>query len=516
MSRHKIGAREAVNDIKSGMSDADLMKKYGLSEKGLKLLFEKLVEAKFLEESFVQKHVVAEISMEGAQSEPSPSGVPPAGAANLEDSPELFDAIAKEIKEGLHDAEIMRRHEISPGRLGEIKAKLVESGQVESTHLAASENRPTKTCPFCSQQIRESFSRCPHCGQWLEPVTPLKPDEDPPAATGFRPAAVPGREDIFDEEKECPWEDREGYGTLNAYFQTATRCLLTPTAFFSRLPLRDGYFNPILFAAMTGVVSFVLVYVFVQLFSRSGMGFLGFILGVSFVFVGSLIMVPIGIGIWSAILHGCLYLLGGAHSGYQATFRVVSYSSVTGIFNAIPIVGTIASLWSLVLTIIGLRETHKTSTGTSVAAVLVPLGVVVLIVIFAVTLAGIRIASHLSKGLNQPKPAKVVVSQDYTDWALPPEVCRAVDAYLAAVDAARDLDAESAQAKVQQALAELDQALSPFENRSHIPELKAKARAYGRSLLTKGVLNRTLGVKLDALNPAWERMKEDLKRMCGK
>jgi len=46
----KIRAREAVNDIRSGMSGADLRAKYGLSPQGLTQLFRKLAEAGLLEE----------------------------------------------------------------------------------------------------------------------------------------------------------------------------------------------------------------------------------------------------------------------------------------------------------------------------------------------------------------------------------------------------------------------------------------------------------------------------------
>jgi hypothetical protein len=516
MTKYKIGAREAVSDIRSGMSDADLMEKYGLSEKGLQMLFGKLVEAKLLDEAFLQKRSAEGIHAEDESSEAPQSAPPRVAGRDTQASVDSLAVIAAEIKEGVHDAEIMRRHEISPGRLGDIKAKLVESGRIQSQRVSAVDRNLTKTCQFCSQQIKESFSRCPHCGQWLEPEAPFQADEPLPSVTGSRPAMASSRnEDVFDDDKDCPWEDRESYGTLNAYFQTATRCLLTPSEFFSKLPLSGGYFNPILFAAMTGVVAFVLVYLFVQLFSRSGIGLLGLVLGVSFVFVGSVIFVPIGIGIWSAILHACLSLLGGAHSGYQATFRVVSYSSVTGIFNAIPFVGSLASLWGLVLTVIGLRETHKTSTGTAVAALLIPVGVIILLAVFAVTLAGLKLASHVSKGFLQSKPAKTITSQDYSNWALPSQVCTAVEEYIASVDAAKDLDAETAQAKVNQALQDLDLALTPYQNISQIPEIKHKARAYGFGLLTKGRLKGALGVNLEALKPAWDRMKDDLREMCA-
>jgi hypothetical protein len=55
MNKPKIGAREAANDIRSGMTDAELMEKYHLTAKGLESLFRKLVEAKLLDQSFVAR-----------------------------------------------------------------------------------------------------------------------------------------------------------------------------------------------------------------------------------------------------------------------------------------------------------------------------------------------------------------------------------------------------------------------------------------------------------------------------
>ena len=45
-----VNAHNAVRDIRSGMSDADLMEKYRLSSKGLQSLFEQLVDAKVLKQ----------------------------------------------------------------------------------------------------------------------------------------------------------------------------------------------------------------------------------------------------------------------------------------------------------------------------------------------------------------------------------------------------------------------------------------------------------------------------------
>ena len=49
MEKKKISAKEALADIRSGMSDADLMSKYLLSNAGLQSLFDKLVTAGYID-----------------------------------------------------------------------------------------------------------------------------------------------------------------------------------------------------------------------------------------------------------------------------------------------------------------------------------------------------------------------------------------------------------------------------------------------------------------------------------
>jgi len=45
-TKRKIKAKDIVNNIRSGMSDSQLMNKHGLSSKGLQSIFKKLVDAK--------------------------------------------------------------------------------------------------------------------------------------------------------------------------------------------------------------------------------------------------------------------------------------------------------------------------------------------------------------------------------------------------------------------------------------------------------------------------------------
>jgi hypothetical protein len=73
------------------------------------------------------------------------------------------------------------------------------------------------------------------------------------------------------------------------------------------------------------------------------------------------------------MLHLFLMIAGGAKAGFEATFRVVSYSVSPFLFMVIPYCGMpIMMLWALTLAMIGLRDAHETTGGKATAAVLFP------------------------------------------------------------------------------------------------------------------------------------------------
>ena len=90
------------------------------------------------------------------------------------------------------------------------------------------------------------------------------------------------------------------------------------------------------------------------------------------------ISVTIGVFVASGLLHLMLMLLGGARSGFEATFRVVCFSQATTLLLVIPLFlipfcGLLGVVWCLALYVIGLAEAHRIGRGTSLAAVLLPL-----------------------------------------------------------------------------------------------------------------------------------------------
>ncbi len=56
-TKRTVKARDAVNDIRAGMTDSELMQKYGLSAKGLQRLFLKLLQVKAITQSELNRRL---------------------------------------------------------------------------------------------------------------------------------------------------------------------------------------------------------------------------------------------------------------------------------------------------------------------------------------------------------------------------------------------------------------------------------------------------------------------------
>jgi len=96
------------------------------------------------------------------------------------------------------------------------------------------------------------------------------------------------------------------------------------------------------------------------------------------VLVGGFILTLTG----AAWIHLWTYLLGG-RKGIMQTLIAFIYAGTPGqILGWIPLIGFIATLWSLVLIVIGIRELQELSTGKAILAVaiavIIPLAVIIL------------------------------------------------------------------------------------------------------------------------------------------
>lgn len=540
MSKPTINAKAVLKDIRNGASKSDLMEKYKLSPKGLESLYKKLVAAGLIPAGELTRRTVKPAA---AVPEPSSPVSRPAakrraaqGTAKPKTAPagehsqgiskpaelrvsEQAKAVADDINAGMHDNEILRRHEISPGQFREIKERLVQVGLLKAVQSETGPRKGSRNCPSCGHEVPLNAAKCNHCGEWLddqaasaprsrpgpeEQTAPPAPPPLPRPLTG--PIPSPADSD-FDDDQECPWEERENYGVFGAYIQTATRCMLTPKQFFSKLPTAGGWGNPILFAIFSMVAGLALGYALMQLF-RGGVGFIGLLFLIVVSLVVLVIAVPIAIILWSGIFHLCLLLVGGAGRGYEATLRVVSYASVTSLFNAVPVVGTLVSLYGIFLTVIGLRETHRTSTGKAAAAVALPVAV-------ALALAVVSVLWMLSTAKSAFTQAADRTDRiELSGRELPSEVCVAVREFLSEVDFAADIeDPKAAQEQLQRALQSLNETLDSHKSHPDTEEVRKLATVYGLS----GLAQRHLKSAARGAVPAFgegEEQREKLSSLC--
>jgi hypothetical protein len=247
-------------------------------------------------------------------------------------------------------------------------------------------------CPHCEREYTESEDQrtCPRCGASLEP------DNQPPEID-FDKADAPPQEDQLAAQSRheyCPWEDQENLGFMESMIQTVKQSVFSPHLFFSSLPRRGGFLQPLLYGVSLQMLGSFVGFLWSMAFGNAVSQLIA-MMGGSAVVLGLLIpvFVFLGIAVWAVTLHVSLYLVGGANEDFEATFRVVCYTSGAEIFNVIPFLGgVIKGIWQLYITVVGLREVQGISTGRAVGAIAIPF-----VFCCALPLAGlllVLIASH--------------------------------------------------------------------------------------------------------------------------
>jgi hypothetical protein len=216
-------------------------------------------------------------------------------------------------------------------------------------------------CPHCGNEVGEGQAFCQHCGLRLGEPAPV----------------LGGRE-------KTPWENRETHGFFGGLFKTLKLVLFNPTEFFRKMPVTGGLTDPLLYALIVGMVGLMFSYVWQILLQGSMQGFMPpemasrYQMFQQFNIAALAISTPVilifALFVIAGIFHVLLMLVKGARSGYEATFRVVSYCASPLIFHMVPCCGGLVwLLWSLVISIIGLKEAHETTGGKAAFSVLFPL-----------------------------------------------------------------------------------------------------------------------------------------------
>jgi hypothetical protein len=189
-----------------------------------------------------------------------------------------------------------------------------------------------------------------------------------------------------------PWERRDTLGFGSAFIEAIKLFVTSPAEAFAQTKRSGDYASPLIFAVLVGWIGMAISQLWGMLFNASMFsmfpGEMGDQMGAMAAtsigaFIGTLILAPvfvaIGLFIWSGLLHLCVMLVGGlgeSTSGFEGTFRVVSYVTVAQFANIIPVVGgLIALVWSIILGVIGLTDLHRTTQGKATAAILIPIAV---------------------------------------------------------------------------------------------------------------------------------------------
>jgi hypothetical protein len=202
-----------------------------------------------------------------------------------------------------------------------------------------------------------------------------------------------------------------------ALFETTKQVLLTPTAFFTEMPVSGGIGAPLGYGVLIGSLGLVVQAIyqavlniglgsaFAQLGDRSPLGQLAPMLhggvGLAVQLVFAPIVIVMGIFIGAGIYHLVLMLLGQARQGFETTLRVVCYCQAASVVMLLPLCGgLVAAVWRVVIAILGLAQAHRIGRGSAAIAVLAPIVLaccccaVALLLVFG-GIAGL--ASHLPR-----------------------------------------------------------------------------------------------------------------------
>ena len=96
----------------------------------------------------------------------------------------------------------------------------------------------------------------------------------------------------------------------------------------------------------------------------------------------------------SLLLHVFVLVLAPRRRSLTATVRTICYASGPGLFAIVPFVGgLVAGVWGVVLTVIGLREAHRTTTGRAFAVWLLSAALPAAFLLLGVVLLIARVAS---------------------------------------------------------------------------------------------------------------------------
>ncbi len=246
---------------------------------------------------------------------------------------------------------------------------------------------PEATACCVGHPARPASATCPRCGAFACAEC-LQPGPDGLGlclACRARAASEP--------DEPTAWEEREKHGLFAAFFGTLKRSFVDPVRFFERMRVK-GAAGALSFYWINAAIGVLGGQFWQAVLASTGLGkalnqtpelppghpleglmqlqsdpVTNIVMGVVWA-----VFAPVSLYLTAGIFHLGLLLFKGARNGFDATLRSVAYSSGPNLLQLVPLCGGfIGGLWVLVLTVIGLWKTQRTSLGVAIAAVLVPM-----------------------------------------------------------------------------------------------------------------------------------------------
>ncbi len=216
----------------------------------------------------------------------------------------------------------------------------------------------------------------------------MQRDQQNYGVAGDNPGEDPGKVSISSATTEFTYTD-----PLQSFVGAVGDLVTHPVGFFRNIARRGDFVNPLIFALVCAVISAVIGGFLGILYATVGIGDGGVLRAIG-AFIASMFFTPIISTIALFIGAGILHLLVAliikpANTGFEATFRVISYANVAQLVSWIPVLGPIvAAVASIALSIIGVREVHETTTGKAALVVLIPAAIGLLVALFLIVVVG--------------------------------------------------------------------------------------------------------------------------------
>ena len=183
---------------------------------------------------------------------------------------------------------------------------------------------------------------------------------------------------------------------MKELFNSWKEVTFNPLEFYQKLPKKTKYRGPSLFYLKINALTLGLMYLLLLIIGAFFILFMGALGGPLGIIGGGFGLVALVIAVllyplflllsWGLLFAGAgithlFVLMFGGKQGYAETFKVQAYAVAPVIFSVIPYIGYAATIYTLVLEVIGIHHRQKLSWGKSVAVIILPIVILTVLVI---------------------------------------------------------------------------------------------------------------------------------------